>query len=143
MSSRAAHRFPTVVPAFLGVWAAAIALAPAWKSKAILIAPAIAIPALWWTVAKPARWVGLFLLAALLLPPLPFPIGDSGPHPALIVAAIGLFAGLLRLREWRWLDRDGADGKIAGPMIAVFGVLLASVASAAVFSGPVAAAGSL
>ena len=26
------------------------------------------------------------------MPPLPIPIGDTGPHPALAVVALGLFA---------------------------------------------------
>ena len=30
-----------------------------------------------------------------------FPIGDSGPHPGLLFAALGLFAGVLWLAEWR------------------------------------------
>jgi O-antigen ligase len=124
--------------AAFGIWAAAIALAPTWPWKAALAAPAALVPMLWWTLARPSRWVALFLGAALLLPPLPIPIGDSGPHPAILFAALGLFAGLFRLREWRWA---GAGPVL--PMIALFGVLLASVAAAAVYSGETAAAGSL
>src|SRR6476469_3154732 len=85
---------------FFGTWAAAIALAPGFPLKALLAAPAAAIPALWWSISRPARWLAVFFAAALLLPPLPIPIGDSGPHPALAVAAIGLLAGLLWLKEW-------------------------------------------
>src|SRR5689334_18631313 len=91
------------LPAVLfGIWAAAIALAPRWTGKAILAAPAILFPLLVWTLATPSRWIALFLATALLLPPLPIPIGDSGPHPSLLFAAIGLFAGFLHSREWRW-----------------------------------------
>src|SRR6185503_20586572 len=76
--------------------------------------------------------------AALLLPPLPIPIGDSGPHPCLIFAALGLWAGLVRLAEWR-IPRSGVGAALA----TLFAVLLLSVGSAAMHSGAAAAAGSL
>ena len=133
-----ASRRGILLPVAFGLWAAAIAVSPGWGAKVALAAPAVAAPALWWILARPGRWVALFLAAALLLPPLPIPIGDSGPHPAIVFAAIGLFAGLLRLREWR-LPRDPA----APAMIALFGILLASVAPAAIHSGGIVAAGSL
>ena len=121
-----------------GVWAAGIALAPDIATKAMLAAPAILVPLAWWTMQKPSRWLALFFGAALLLPPLPIPIGDSGPHPSLIFAALGLVAGLLWLGEWR-IEASGLNRA----MVALFGVLLASVAMAAVNSGVEAAAGSL
>jgi O-antigen ligase len=120
-----------------GVWAAAIALAPGAPMKAVLAAPAALVPVAWWTVARPGRWIALFLAAALLLPPLPIALGDSGPHICLLFAAFGLFAALLWGREWRI--------EIAGPgaaLIALLGALLASVAFAAWTSGVEAAAGS-
>jgi len=126
------------LPLAFGLWAAAIALSPQWTGKAILAAPAVLIPLLIWTLAKPSRWIVLFLGSALLLPPLPIPIGDSGPHPGLIFAAIGLFAGMLRAREWQWTGQSPAR-----PFVALLGVLLASVGAAAVYSGEIAAAGSL
>jgi O-antigen ligase len=121
-----------------GLWAAAIVLAPTVPAKAAFAAPATLLPIAWWTVARPGRWIGLFLAAALLLPPLPIALGDSGPHVALLFAALGLFAALLWGRDWRI--------EIAGPgaaLIALAGVMLASVASAAWTSGATAAAGSL
>src|SRR5215831_16892478 len=121
----------------LGLWAAAIGLAPGW-SKAVLAAPAALAPLVAWIMARPLRWVALFLAAALLLPPLPIPIGDSGPHPALLFAAVGLFAGLFWLRDWQFRDVGPA-----APMIALWGVLLASVAAAAIHSGETVAASSL
>ena len=117
----------SLLPLAFGVWAAAIALSPRWTGKAILAAPAAIVPLLAWTLAKPARWIALFLGTALLLPPLPIPIGDSGPHPSLLFAAIGLFAGLLRAREWHWTSQSPAP-----QLVALLGVLLASVAAAAV-----------
>jgi hypothetical protein len=121
----------------LGVWAAAVALAPGAGAKAVLAAPAVTLPVAWWTIARPGRWIALFLATALLLPPLPIAIGDSGPHVSLVFAALGVFAAIVWGREWRI--------EIAGPgaaLFALFGVLLASVASAAWNSGSTAAAGS-
>jgi hypothetical protein len=126
------------VPGLLGAWAAAIATAPSIAAKALLAAPALILPALWWVLQHPARWLVLFFAAALLLPPLPFPIGDSGPHPSLVFAALGLFLGVLWLADWRLIP-SGLNASFA----TLFGVLLASVAAAAVYSGAVAAAGSL
>src|SRR5437016_7285911 len=122
---------PTWAAIAFGVWAAAVAFQP------LLAAPAAAIVLVWWTIRTPVRWLGLFLAAALLLPPLPIPIGDSGPHPCLIFAGLGLFAGWLRLADWRI-----APSGLAAAFTALFGILLASVAAAAVYSGEVAAAGS-
>jgi O-antigen ligase len=124
-------------PLAFGAWAAAIAIAPNLTTKAALAAPAVLAPLLWWTLYKPARWLALFFVAALLLPPLPIPIGDSGPHPCLIFAGLGLFAGWLRLADWR-ISPSG----LTAAFTALFGVLLASVAAAAVYSGDGAAAGS-
>jgi hypothetical protein len=124
--------------AALGLWAAAIALAPSLAAKGVLASPAALLPIAWWTIARPGRWIALFLATALLLPPLPIALGDSGPHICLLFAALGLFAVLVWGREWR-ID-------LAGPgaaLIVLFGVLLASVASAAWTSGLTAAVGSL
>ena len=123
--------------ALFGVWAAAIALAPGLPLKAALAAPAVIAPALWWTLQNPARWLALFFGAALLLPPLPIPLGDSGPHPALLFAAMGLLAGLLWLAEWQFLPTG-----LNAAFLTLFGVMLASVAPGAVYSGGFAAAAS-
>src|SRR5579872_4278721 len=82
-----------------GGWAAAIAVAPSAASKAWLAAPPVALGGLWWMLQRPARWIAVFFAASLLLPPLPAPIGNSGPHPSLAIAAVGLFAGVVWLRE--------------------------------------------
>jgi hypothetical protein len=121
-----------------GAWAAAIAVAPTWTAKAVLAAPAVALPGLWWMLQRPSRWVAAFFAAALLLPPLPAPIGNSGPHPSLLIAAVGLFAGVLWLGEW-----SIPANALTGAFAALFTVLLASVAQAALHSGAEAAAGSL
>lgn len=121
-----------------GLWAAAIAIAPDVGTKAALSAPAAIAPAAWWTIARPGRWLTLFLATALLLPPLPVAIGDSGPHLCLLFAAMGLFSALLWGRDWR-IHTTGPGAAL----IALFGAMLASVAWAAWNSGAVAAAGSL
>jgi O-antigen ligase len=91
-----------------------------------------------WAVLKPDGWLGLFFFSALLLPPLPIALGDSGPHIAILFAAAGLFGGLLRLQDWRiQLDLQGSA------LLIFLAVLLASVAMAAVYSGLGIAAGSL
>jgi hypothetical protein len=127
-----------LAPVALGVWAAAIAVAPGLPAKALLAAPAALLPLLWWTLATPARWLTLFLAVALLTPPLPIPIGDSGPHGCLAIAALGLFAGLLWLPAWRFIPSG-----LASAFVALLGALLVSVAPAAFHSGAEAAAGSL
>jgi len=127
-----------LLPLVFGTWAAAIAVAPGLAAKVALSAPALLLLLTWFTVSQPRRWLLAFLGAALLLPPLPIPIGDSGPHPSLLFAALGLFAGVIWLGSWR-LSLAG----IGAPLLALFGVLLASVALAAINSGMEVAAGSL
>lgn len=122
----------------LGLYAAVLALAPGVWTKAALAAPLVAFPLFGWILAKPARWLSLFLISALLLPPLPVAIGNSGPHVALLFVASGVFIGLLRAPEWR----IRAD-RIAVALLALFAILLASVSLAALYSGFAVAAGSL
>ncbi len=138
MSSAAAQPRLSLVPALLGVWAAAIVLAPSAAVKLALLGPAILLPVVWWTVQRPHRWIALFFGAALLLPPLPIALGDSGPHPSLAVAAIGLFAGALRLRGWHLHARA-----VEMALAALFAVLLASAAPAVLHSGLSIASASL
>jgi len=122
---------------FFGAWAAAIGCAPRIETKAVLAAPAVVLPGVWWTLSRPGRWLAAFLVTALLLPPLPIALGDSGPHVCMVFAALGLLAGLFRLGEWRI-----PAASLHASMTALFAVLLASVAAAAVFSGPQFAASS-
>jgi hypothetical protein len=124
--------------ASFGAWAAAIALVPELPMKLALAAPAVAIPALWWTLRLLHRWLTLFFAAALLLPPLPVSIGDSGPHPCLLFAGLGLLAGAVWIRDWR-IDLAGPGA----PLVALLAVMLISVPMAAFTSGLAAAAGSL
>ncbi len=104
---------------------------------ALLIASAVAIPLAWWTISKTGRWLSLFFFAALLLPPLPIPLGDTGPHPAILVAALGLLAGIVRLDQWHWQLRA-----IDACVLALVVALTVSVGFAAAYSGTTIAAGS-
>lgn len=122
----------------LGAYAAAAALAPGWAAKAVLAAPLVIVPLAWNLLATPTAWLTLFFLCALLAPPLPIALGDSGPHVALLAAGAGLFLGLLRLAEWRF----HADAP-AVSLGAVWVVFAGSVSVAAVYSGLTIAAGSL
>ncbi len=124
--------------ALAGVWAAAIAVVPSLAAKAVLAAPAVLVPFAWWTLGKPARWLAAFLAAAVLLPPLPIAIGNSGPHPSLLLAAWGVFCGLIWMADWRF-TRSG----VSVPLLTLTGVLTASVIVAALHSGAEIAAGSL
>ena len=120
-----------------GVYAALVAAAPLTWS-AVLLAPLALAALAWWTLGKPHRWIVAFIAAAILLPPLPIPIGDTGPHPCLLFAVLGIFAGALYLRDWHI-----AAAPVNRALISMFFILLASVALAAVYSGPALAGRSL
>ena len=125
-------------PVAVGLYGAAIAVAPSaqWR-LALAAAPCVAALG-WWVLARPGRWVAAMLAATLVLPPLPVALGSTGPHPALLFAGLGLVAGLLALRRWR------APQDAAGlALVALFLALLASVPLAALYSGPWIAAASL
>ena len=83
-----------------------------------------------------SRWVEFLLIAALVLPPLPFALGNA--HPAIAIAGLGLAAGAVRLADWRFERRF-----LAGALIVFFTLLALSLAPAAVESGPEIAAASL
>ena len=116
----------------LSVWSRAGSLA-----LAILAAAALSA-ASWWIVAGAGRWVLALLATALLLPPLPLPWGDSGVHPAIFVALLGLWAGAVRPRAWRVRANP-----IGWALFFLLAALLASVPWAALYSGPAIAGGSL
>ena len=127
------------VSIFLGVYAALIALARTPAAAIVLLTPALLLCVGWWICIGPAnRWLLTFLCAAILLPPLPIALGDSGPHPCLLIAALGLIAGLLRPRDWR-VPADALSRAI----LILFFTLLASTALAAYYSGLPVAAGTL
>src|SRR2546423_1116924 len=72
---------------FLGIYSALLALLPNPGYVLLAIAPLLVACVAWWTLAgAPDRWLMLFLCAAVVLPPLPIALGDSGPHPCLLIA---------------------------------------------------------
>jgi len=121
----------------IGLYAAAVALAPSLKSKVVLSAPLIAIPLVWRILKVPNLWLMLFLICALLAPPLPIALGNSGPHVALLFACAGLFVGLIRLPEWRF-----RPDPVAISLLTLGAVMLASIGMALIYSGPDIAAAS-
>jgi len=120
-----------------GIYAALVALTPGIGAKAVLCAPLIAIPLAWPILRTPRAWLALFFACALLLPPLPIQLGDSGPHIALLFAAAGLLIGLMHLSEWRF-EIDW----LAGSILVFVAIVLASVAMALIYSGFTIAAAS-
>ncbi|MGA2742581.1 MAG: O-antigen ligase family protein [Bryobacteraceae bacterium] len=119
-----------------GAYAAAIALAPRPEVALALAAPAAAAPLAYWAILKRERWLTMFFAAALLLPPLPFGLGNSGPHPALIFVPLGLLAGVLGV--WR-----APDAPLNRALGIFFLVLLGSAAVAMLYSGTAIGMGSL
>src|SRR5712671_1105895 len=87
-------------------------------------------PRSWWAAGLLGIYAAGLALAPLMLPPLPIALGDSGPHVAIGFAAIGLFSGAVRLREWR-IERD----RLALALVAFFLILLCSSALAVFYSG--------
>jgi hypothetical protein len=92
----------------------------------------------WWTIQTPGRWIFLFLFACVLLPPVNLPLGNAGPHPALVAAALGGFVGVLRLSEWT----TGWD-RLSLSLVIFVVLLLSTVPLAAHFSGAEIALASL
>jgi O-antigen ligase len=119
----------------LGVYAFAITFAPGLGAKALLCAPLLAIPLVWWLLSDTSHWVTGFFLTAWLLPPLPVALGNSGPHLSLFFAAVGLWMGLAYLGRWRF-HFDGA----ALPIVVLFASLCLSLPLALLYSGPAIAA---
>jgi len=136
LSERAPRR-QWLIGAALGCYAAIAALAPGRAGKLVLGAPVLLAPVVWLILAVPNAWLALFLACATLAPPLPIALGDTGPHVALVFAAAGLVAGMLRLSEWRIT----ADPLFAA-ILALWSIMLASVSMAALDSGLAIAAGS-
>ena len=138
IASLGAHgRREALIGVALGVYATLIALAPGAGVKAILCVPLVAAPLVWYLLRTPRAWLAMFFGAALLLPPLPIRLGDSGPHIALLFALAGLFIGLLRMAEWRFqID------SLPVCAMALVAIAMASLAFALLYSGPAIAGAS-
>lgn len=81
------------------------------------------LPLAWYVFSVPYRWLTLFLTAVLLLPPLPLPGGDTGPHPSVVLAAIGVLAGMANLDRWRirWTPLHSALAALSFAMLLSLG----------------------
>ncbi len=124
---------------FLGLYSALLALLPHPGYVLLALAPLLLVCLAWWTLTgAPDRWLTIFLCAAILLPPLPIALGDSGPHPCLAIAALGLLAGVIWLSDWRI-----PTGALSRSIVILFFVLLFSSALAALYSGLPVALGTL
>lgn len=102
----------------------------------ILAAPAL-VALLAWVFRDSGRWFWGFAAAALLLPPLPFAVGETGPHPAVLFAALGLWRGVARPRQWR-----APFNALTVSAAALLLAMLLSVVWALLYSGPAMAASS-
>src|SRR5438034_10589719 len=90
------------IPLALGAYAALLAVLPDTTTRLTLFIPIALISVAWWVlIGPPDRWLVAFLCAAAILPPLPVALGNSGPHPSLVLASLGLAAGVFRLGRWR------------------------------------------
>jgi O-antigen ligase len=123
----------------LGIYSALLALLPDTASRLALLTPGLLVWIAWFVLSGgPNRWILSFLCAAILLPPFPIALGDSGPHPCLLIAALGLLAGLMRIADWRI-----PTSALARSIVVLFSILTLSVALAALYSGIPVALGSL
>lgn len=125
-------------PLLAGAYAAAIALAPRPAVGLALAAPLVVVPLTYWAILKRDQWLILLFATALLLPPLPLGLGDSGPHPAVICVMLGLVDGALSLSRWRI-----KPAPLNRAFTIFFLILLASSAEAFVYSGTRVGIGSL
>lgn len=114
----------------IGLCAASMMVVPSFGIRLALAFVLFAVPVCWLILTDAHRWLVAFFAAVLLLPPLPLPFGDSGPHAAAAIAGIGLLAGLLRLDAWRI-----APGGLFWPIASYTGVLFLSVPFALFYSG--------
>jgi O-antigen ligase len=133
--TRVAAVKPALAPAaFLGVWAAMFGLAPTTETRMLALVPVVLGAVGWWVILKPERWLALFFVCCLLLPPLPFPFGNSGIHIAPLIALLGLVAGGVRITGWQVPETNRSR---ALPLLFVLflAVLAGSTAFAAFFSG--------
>jgi hypothetical protein len=119
-------------PFLLGGYAAATAL---WPYAAVV---PLTFGAAGWLFLAPHRWLLAFLCAAILLPPLPIELGDSGPHLSILIAAAGGLIGLSQLGQWRM-----RPGRPAVAIAAFWCVMMVSLCAAAFYSGLVIAVSSL
>jgi O-antigen ligase len=126
------------VPLCLGIWSAAIVLAPGGAARLAIALPVLLMAIGWWSILQPGRWLMLFFATALLTPPLPLPGGDSGVHLAPFVALLGFVAAAIRMPDWR-----SAASRLNAAFGGFLAVLFFSSCIAMLYSGGPIAAGSM
>ena len=129
----AAEVFPLkrTIPAIgIGAMAASSIVFLPMAGAVALTAALCLVPVGWYVFSVPCRWLTWFFATALLLPPLPLPFGDTGPHPSVVVAGLGVLAGIVNLDRWRirWTPSHTAFAALSFAMIV-------SLAFAALYSG--------
>jgi len=129
---------PEVFAIALGAWCGVVALMTSTEIRLLLLIPLLLAALFYWVLLRPSRWLAAFFFCLLLLPPLPFPLGNSGVHVAPLCALLGLLASLVCIREWRSWSHP-----LTVALVIFMGILLESVAFGALYSGWVIALGSL
>lgn len=122
--------------AFAGVAIGAVSCLAVRYSAAIAIA-AVSLPVLCYAYCVPSAWIRLLLVTAALAPPLPLALGDSGPHVAILFAAVGVCAAVVRPAEW-----ELRFSFLNTALLCWWATLALSIGPALVWSGPRIAAGS-
>lgn len=135
-----------VFPLKWAIPAAGIGAIAAWSILFLPVTGSVALtaalcllPVAWYLFSVPHRWLMAFLAAALLLPPLALPGGDTGPHPSVALAAIGVLSGMANLDRWRirWTPVHTAFTAIGFAMLLSLG--FAALYSGAAIAGASAA----
>ena len=120
----------------LGCAAAVLPFLP-WSVQLALGGALLAVPGAWFVISG-RRWLPFLFAALLLLPPVPFPIGDAGAHPAIAFAGLAVLGLLTRIPGWRF-----PAGALSVTLFALLVAMALSLAFAAAYSGPAIALSSL
>ena len=121
----------------LGLIIGLIALSGSTAVQLGFLAAVVSLFLSWFVFTVRGFGLSLLLAALILLPPLPIPLGDSGPHPAIAIAALCMLAGIARLNEWRIPATP-----INLSWAALVGAMTLSLGFALFYSGPAVAAAS-
>ncbi|MGA3023376.1 MAG: O-antigen ligase family protein [Bryobacteraceae bacterium] len=120
----------------IALTAASVAVMPPLP-RVCAVGVLVSLPIMAWMVSSSVAWIGLFLGAVLLLPPLPAAVGNSGAHPALLLAAFGVYAAFLFGHRWTF-----GKSPIVVTAAVLTALMLASVLAALIYSGAAIAVGS-
>lgn len=125
--------FPLLLGATIGV-GAILLRNPAWVAAAALVC---LLPLTWFAFSIQRGWLIPFFAAVILLPPLPFGQNSAGIHASVLLAAVGLLAGLARAEDWRIRFT-----LLNASLVFFCGALTLSLGFALLYSGAEIAAGS-